>query len=123
MSPFNIPDIFKKYGGVLGKGALAEIAPFLFKGALVEILKGTTVQGASRWVEKKVNLWDIIEPQHRESLKRLSIVGDINWLTADWIIQAIKDDHPALASLFLGWKKANNWLEKQVEIIKQEVQE
>jgi hypothetical protein len=47
-------------------------------------------------------------------------VGSIGWLDADWAIDAIKGDFPTIASLFLGWRKANNWLKRQCEIIRNE---
>ena len=44
----------------------------------------------------------------------------------DWLSQQvgiIKADLPALASLFLGWKKGKNWLVRQVKIIKERIGE
>lgn len=32
-----------------------------------------------------------------------------------------REEHPALASLFLGWKEGRNWLERQPAEIKREV--
>ena len=119
-----IPEELKKYGGYLTKGVVAEMAPHVLKGSLVEMmkLKGVTVKVASKWVETNARLWDVLEPNQRKALLKLGeSVRNLDWLTRDWIIVALKDDLPALASLFLGWKKGSNWLERQVVHIKDEI--
>ena len=124
--PTEVPETVKKYAGFLSKGLIIQLAPEIAKGVLVEFLKGKkiSVKSASTWVQNNTTLWDILEPEEQDGLKELAErVGNIDWLTADWVIDAIKKDLPAIASLFLGWKKANNWLKKQVEIIRKEVEE
>lgn len=124
MSPFEIPEIFKEWGGILGKGLVAELAPDVAKGALVEILKekGVNVKKATEWVTNNVSLWDKLEFEEQESFRDLAQkVGRVDWITTNWIIDAIKHDLPSVASLFLGWKKGANWLERQVEIIKEKI--
>lgn len=125
MSAAGIGDTFRKYGGVLGKGIVAEIAPGTVKGALVETLlrKKVNVVKATEWVEKNVTLWDTLEPGPQKALRYLGRKGSIEWLTPEWVIDAIRGDLPAVASLLLGWKKANNWLVRQVEIIRGKVQQ
>ena len=49
------------------------------------------------------------------------MVPDVDWLTVDWFIDAIREEHKALASLFLGWKKGRNWLARQIKAIKTEM--
>jgi len=119
-----IPDELKKYGGYFTKGIVAEMAPHVLKGSLVEMMKikGVTVKEASEWVQNNTKLWDVLDLNQRKALLKLGeSVKNLDWLTRDWIIAALKDDLPALASLFLGWKKGNNWLERQVFIIKGEI--
>ena len=112
----------KEYAGVLGTGFVAEMAPSILKGALVTALKDKTVKEATEWVEKKVSLWDTLSVKQQEGLKTLAQkAGRLNWLTGEWVIGAIRKDLPLLASLFLGWRKAHNWLDRQVIIIRQEV--
>ncbi len=116
----------KKYSGLLGKGLILEMAPEIAKGALVEMFKarGVSVTSASAWVQNNTSLWSMLEPGEQEILKGLAErVGIIDWFDDRWVIEAIKGDFPAVASLFLGWKKANNWLKRQVEIIRKEVAE
>jgi len=119
--PIEIPDIFKTYGGFFGRGLVASMAPEIVKGMLIEMLKTRTVKATTRWVEQNVILWDTLEPSQKQGLRRLSEMSNLDWLDAEWIIAAIKQDCPSLASLFLGWRKGKNWLVRQVEIIKKEV--
>ncbi len=122
--PIDIPDVIKKYGGVLSKGLMAEMAPKVVKGTLLEVLRerGTGVRKAAEWVQRDVCLWDTLEPEHQKALFNLKRVGNLDWFTAAWVIEAIKGDMPAVASLFLGWKKGANWLTRQVGIIKERME-
>lgn len=121
-----IPNIVKKYGGFLGKGLIGEFAPEVIRGALVEMfrIRNLDVEKAIYWVETNSSLWDSLEPQYRERFSHLAHkVGKLDWLTADWVIESIKMDFPAVASLFLGWEEGRNWLEKQINQIRNEVGE
>ncbi len=120
-----LPDL-KKYAGLFSQGFIIELAPEIAKGILVEIFKArkVTVKSADEWVRGNTNLWKTLEPDEQEMFKNLvARVGKIDWFDADWVIEAIKGDFPAVASLFLGWKKAGNWLKRQVEIIRKEAEE
>lgn len=122
MAQIKIPVEVKKYASVFGKGMVAQFAPEVLKGGLVEVMRKKTVEATCNWVDKNIRLWNELEPDHRKSLLKLGeVVKDLSWLTADWFIEVIKKDCPALASLFLGWEKAYNWLERQIEIIKEEI--
>lgn len=124
--PIEIPEVFKNLGGILGKGLIIEMAPQIAKGALVELLRmrKVDVKKATEWVRSNSKLWDSLEPYHQERLKQLARkVGNVDWMDVDWAIGAMRGEFPAVASLFLGWKKANNWLVRQVGIIRKEVSE
>jgi hypothetical protein len=111
------------YAKIAGRGLVAQMAPPILKGALVEILRPVTVQEAAEWVNNNTSLWDTLSLQHQEGLQMMAQkVGSLDWLTADWVIDALKKDCPALASLFLGWKKGHNWLVRQVAIIRGKVE-
>jgi len=115
-----------KYGGVLGKGVVATFAPSILKGALVELfrVRKVDVKKATKWVLANNSLWDSLEPEHKRQFKQLtSKLGDTSWMTTEWAIDSLREEYPALASLFLGWTKGRNWLARQVEIIKTELQE
>jgi hypothetical protein len=112
----------EKYGHVLLAGLLSEVSPEMIKGAMIEMLSQTSVRETSEWVEKDFTLWDKIPPFAQARLKKYSNhFGDLEWLTTEWVIDSLREDHPGLASLFLGWKKANNWLTRQIDIIKGEL--
>lgn len=120
MSPIGVLELLK----IFGKGLTIKMAPGIAKGALVGVLKQkeVDVKIATKWVEDNIRLWDVIEPRYQESLRRLvQRVGNAEWLTLDWAIDSMRYDLPSLASLFIGWKKANNWLGRQVEIIRKEI--
>lgn len=123
--PFEIPEMLKEYGGMFGRGLILQMVPEIGKGVLAGIFKaeGVNLQKATKWVQDNVNLWwDVFKPEYRDGLKELAQRGGgVDWLTADWVVEAIKHDFPLVASLFLGWKKAGNWLTRQVEIVKKEV--
>ena len=120
-----LPREIKEYAGLFGKGIVAYGAPDIVRGLLVGVMKAkkVNVQGATKWVEENVSLWDTLEPEHREGMMRLGkYVRNLDWLTAGYFIDAIKEELPAVASLFLGWEEANNWLERQLEMIKVEIE-
>lgn len=112
----------KKLGNLFGKGLIPEFAPAIVKGFLIEFFKSKRLnpKEVTHWVENDTNLWDSIGPKYQQQIKR---VGSLQWLTTDWAINALKDDFPAVASLFLGWKRGNNWLTRQLGEIKKQVQQ
>jgi len=111
-----------QFGKILTRGVASKMAPSVLQGALVKLLEPVTMDKAIDWVNNNTSLWDTMGPKYQEGLLSLAQhAGKMDWLTADWIIDAIRKDCPALASLFLGWRKAHNWLTRQVEIIQREV--
>lgn len=118
-----IAGVLKQYGGLFGKGLLGVAAPAVAKGFLIENLKGISVKQVSEWVTMNKSLWGELNPQNKDTIKNIlsEYVTDLTWFTADWVIDSLKKDLPALASLFLGWKKASNWLERQIEYAKKGV--
>lgn len=120
------PADIKEWSGLLFRGLVIEFAPKVAEGMIVQIFRDKKVsgEGAIDWVQSNTNLWKALDPKEQALFKNLAErVGSIDWLDADWIIESIKGDFPAVASLFLGWKKANNWLKRQCEIIRNEVRE
>ena len=103
---------------------MASQVPTIFKGMLNELLRrdDITFEGIVAMVEKNESLLSHLTPEITHGMRRAAeLVPDVDWLTADWFIDAIKEEHRALASLFLGWKKARNWLARQIEAMKQEM--
>ena len=115
-----------KYGKVLGKGVTATFAPSILKGALVELfrIRRVNVKKATEWVIANSSLWDSLEPERKRQFKQLAgKLGDVSWITAEWAIDSLREEYPAVASLFLGWEKGANWLARQIAAIKKELQE
>jgi len=120
-----IPDVVKKFSGILSKGFILDMAPSIAAGYFIEILQRykVDVKVASKWVQEDISLWSQLKTEEQQSLRELADrIGKIDWITAEWAINSIKEDLPALASLFLGWKKANNWLVRQAKIIRENLQ-
>lgn len=113
-----------EYLSLLGKGAVIKFAPSIFRGLLVEALKDKeiSVKKVTGLVQVKGVFWDLILPDWKELLGGAGNgLGSLDWLTADWFVNSIKESRPDLASLFLGWEKSRNWLHKQLGLLKEEV--
>ena len=119
-------DNIRGIGELTLRGLIATQAPNLFKGVLNELLRrdSITVDKVVIMVQGNQVLWDHLSSDITHSLRRAAEhVTDVDWLTPEWFVSAIKTQHPALASLFLGWRKARNWLGRQIEAIKKELYE
>lgn len=110
----------------MNRGISATLAPVILKGTLINFFKSKNldVKEITTWVEEKRSLWDNIGPEHQQQMKRLSPkLPNLNFLTVEWAIDGLKKDFPAVASLFLGWLKARNWLRKELDNIKIQVRQ
>ncbi len=101
----------------LFKGIAIEYLPNIAKGALVKAIAPVTVQQASQFVLGNVNIIDMVPENIDREIHNLKL-GNLDWLTADWLIEAIKQDKPQLASLFKSWRKGHNWLTRQCDMAK-----
>jgi hypothetical protein len=118
-----------KLGGVeLGVGNLVSgltstFAPSIFKGMMTEYIVLIDIRELTSYINKNVSLWDLIPKEHQEQILAYAPrVDDWSFLTVDWLIESFTEEHPALASLFLGWRKGRNWLERQIQEIKQKAE-
>lgn len=122
-------DNIKSAGSLAIKALISANAPNIFKGVMIELLYTEALyKGRKRkinikllveLVEAKQSLWDLFPSELIDKFRNgLAQIGDTEWFTADWVIEAIKGEHSSLASLFLGWRKAYHWLEGQVKEIK-----
>ena len=117
---------FKKVGNLLTKGLTSQFAPGILRGALVSLFRGLKldVEKTTTWVVENRSLWGSMGEEHQGQVKLMAQkVGSLDWLDAEWAIKALKDDFPAVASLFLGWPKAKNWLSRQLEDIKKKARQ
>ncbi len=103
---------------------MASQVPTIFKGMLNEFLRRDeiTFEGIVTMVEKNESLLPHLTPEITHGMRRAAeLVPDVEWLTVDWFIDAIRGEHKVLASLFLGWIKGRNWLARQIEAMKVEM--
>jgi len=117
-------DYIRGFGELTLRGLVATNAPTIFKGMLNELFRqnNTTIKKVIPLVQENKSLWSILPPDFPAMLERaVKQAGNMEWLTPEWVIDAIKKEHPALASLFLSWRKSRNWLGRQIEEIKGKV--
>jgi hypothetical protein len=107
-----------------GKGLLAEALPDFAGGVIVELFHQWKITDAKIREDVKCNrsLWpDIgLDDQNRLALIQRQ-VGNLDFITPELIIDSIKEDFPVVASLFINWPEANEWLTRQIEELKREV--
>lgn len=123
-----LKEAIPKYGGALIRGFAANNVHLIAKGALNEMLTeiGINLKTATGMVEKNLSLWDSFGKEVQEELVSgmVELVGsDVEWLTADWLTDAVKKKHPALASYFASSPRAREWLERQVASLQEQMKE
>ena len=106
----------------IGKGLVSIGIPFVFKGIINEFLteRQVSVTIAVDWVQNKKDLLTLFKEfgggDFEDMLQRAhTFVSDADWLTSEYLIDSCRDEHPAIASLFLGWDEARVWLDIQTE--------
>ena len=119
-------DIFSQIKGYVGptlKGLVSQFVPDIAKGFMVENLGKVSVEEVISYVETNQSLWGKMTPESREKAKTTirEYASNFDWFTVDWAIEAVRKDLPKLASLFLGWTKARNWLKRQIKEIRTEI--
>lgn len=116
----NIFDNITRYTGPVGKAVLSMAGPGILKGILLEYFtkEKMDVKTISAYVVSDTDLWSKLPDQYSQRLRNLIAGIDLRWLTPEWLVTAITEDYPAIASLFLGWPEAKEWLDKQVSTIR-----
>ena len=105
----------------LPKALISQAIPGILKGALINVFdqKNVDIIVLRKWVEDDVSLWGMISPQYQNYIRNFAPkLGNVDWFTPDWLIDAVREKYPAVASLFMGWDKASNWLKRQAAEIK-----
>ena len=114
----------RDFADITLKGLVATNAPKILKGMMIAFFTDYNINSivATDLIMKNESLWaQVPEEQYYKIQRALDQIGDIDWITSEWIIDAIRADHPGLASLFLSWIKGKNWLDRQVLEIKEGV--
>ena len=120
-----MPDVMsnlRKYAGILGRGLILELTPRMARGFINELFKqwNVNLDKITRDVFDDRS-WKM-EPAQLEYLRALEQrVGNLNFITPELVIDSIKVDFPEVAQLFLEWPPAGEWLSRQVEGIKRQV--
>lgn len=120
----NIGDTFKHYSNIFGKGLVQQLVPGITEGLIINLFEEWKVDVAkvTSDVQNNRSLWGSLEEQHKQQLAYAAKrVGNLDFITSRFFINAIKKDFPAVASLFLNWDMAGQWLERQVQEMKAEI--
>jgi hypothetical protein len=116
-------DRLKQYGGVIGKGLLLQMAPQIAGGYINELFHqwNVDIDKITKDVQANRSLWEDVKPEQKEQLSNLATrMGNLDFITPEFVIESIKTDFPAVASLFLGWPEAQEWLARQLEELKKQ---
>lgn len=100
-------------------GAIIHYFPHMLRGGLKEYMGKVKFHDLVDWVNADKNLWQELPDNFKNTLLDYGPrLGDLEWLTADWVIDASSESAPSIASLLTGWPEGHAWLERQVEDIK-----
>jgi predicted oxidoreductase (fatty acid repression mutant protein) len=113
-------DKIKGYLPTLGKGLLLQVAPNVARGLIREYFKqwNVTVEKVVDDVKNNRSILDNMTVAQQNQLKGLGSIN-LDFFDAQFVIDSLKDDFPAVASLFASWTDANQWLVRQVNALKQ----
>lgn len=117
-------DRLKQMVAPLGKGLLSEAVPGLASGVLIEFLNRwhVNVKKIAEYVKDNRSLWADLGLDERSQLAHFAKkIGDLDFITPNWFINSIKTDFPDVASLFLNWPEAGEWMIKQIDELKREI--
>lgn len=116
------------------KGALSGLVstgiPLIFKGMVNQFLDGddqrppVSIKEAVSWVTEEKDLLTLFQEYGGDDFDNVlaratNFIQDGSWLTTEWLIDACRDEHPDIASLFLGWNDGRAWLDVQTENLRQ----
>ena len=116
-------DALKKSASAVGIGLLKGMAPRIASGFINEQFHQWHVDVAkiTQDVQNNRSLWGEMEPDQRRQIDDLAKrVGNLDFITPEFLINSIKKDFPGVASLFLNWSEAAEWLARQIEDLKEQ---
>jgi hypothetical protein len=109
-------------GSTIINGALINYGPSVLKGVMKEYLGMIVFSEMVDWVNKDRNLWDELPDNYKKILKTYGVrLGKLEWLNVEWIIEAGQTSNPGIASLFIGWEEGREWLNRQLENMKEQI--
>jgi hypothetical protein len=114
-------DSIKRHLAPFGRGLMQEMIPGMAAGAIVEMFSNwnVTVAMITEYIQSNKSLWDEMSGEKKRELAVLAQkVGNLDFITPEFLINSIKKDFSGVASLFLNWPEAMEWLERQIEELK-----
>lgn len=96
--------------------------PLVFKGMINTWLEEQKVDvpTACNWVIQNKDLLVLFKEYGGANFENALVragayIKDPSWLTSEWLIDACREKHSEIASLFLGWDEGRVWLDIQTE--------
>lgn len=114
----------KEIGGIFGKGLLLQMAPGIAGGFINDYFHEWKVDEAKIAADVRNDrcLWaNLTEEQWRQIGDAAQAIGGLDFLTPGLVIDSIKKDFPTVASLFLNWPEASEWLSRQLDMLREEL--
>lgn len=116
----------KSYGKTFGKGLMLEVVPGMASGAINQLFHQwkVDVDRIGNDVQNDRSLLADMSPETKKQLATVAQkVGNMDFITPEFLISSIKKDFPGVASLFLNWPEAAEWLDKQINELKADIRE
>jgi hypothetical protein len=119
-----MPDILgslKQYGSFLGSGLIKETVPVFAGGFINELFHQWHVDLSmvTELVQNDQSLWDRLDDATRGQLSHMAQkLGGMDFITPEFLITSIRRDFSGVASLFLNWPEAMEWLDRQINELK-----
>lgn len=103
------------------KGLGAQFAEPIIRGLMIEWIGKIPIKEICDRVKRNERLWDVIPPEAQIRVKATLQGIKTDWFTVDWAIESVRKEHPAHASLFIGWPAGKAWLAEQIRIFREEI--
>jgi len=114
----------KEVANNFARGLMLQMAPEIAGGLINELFHqwNMDVAKVAEDVRENNSFWFKMDAEQHEQLRALAEkLGDVDFLTADVVINGIKKDFPGVASLILNWPEAAEWLLLQIADVKARV--
>ena len=119
-----MPSDIKETLSFLGKSLVTGMAPKIAGGLVnklfhewkIDVAQVTTAVNTNESLLGRLN-----ESQVEQLQDVAALMDNLDFITVEWIVDSIKKDFPAIASLILNWPEARDWVSGQVEALKAEI--
>ena len=111
----------RQLADMIGKGLIQQAVPGIAQGMINKFFHEWKIDAAriTQDVESGRSLWADLKPEQRKQLKVASQrIGSLDFITPALVVDAIKEDFSGIASMFLNWPEAGEWLARQVDELK-----